>query len=39
MTPLPLPAEKTAALVGNSYIRVVQNSPRLFGFAYSLGEH
>lgn len=39
LDPFTLAGRKTAALVGNSYIRVVQNSPRLFGFAYSLGEH
>ena len=39
LDPFTLAGRKTAALVGNSYIRLVQNSPRLFGFAYFLGEH
>ena len=38
LDPFTLAGKKTAALVGNSYIRLVQNSPRLFGLAYSLGE-
>ncbi|HJA93621.1 MAG TPA: hypothetical protein H9717_11010 [Candidatus Eisenbergiella merdipullorum] len=38
LDPFTLAGRKTAALVGNSYIRLVQNAPRLFGLAYSLGE-
>lgn len=38
LDPFTLAGRKTAAVVGNSYIRLVQNSPGFFGFVYSLGE-
>lgn len=38
MDPYRLVGKNTADYVGNSYIGLVQRSPRLFGWLYSLGE-
>lgn len=38
LDPFQLAGEHTAAHVGNTYIRLVQRSPRSFGLLYSLGE-
>lgn len=38
LDPFQLAGKHTAAHVGNSYIRLVQRSPKSFGLLYSLGE-
>ena len=38
MDPLILAGKNTAGIVGNSYIKLVQHSPRSFGALYALGE-
>ncbi len=38
LDPFQLAGKHTAAYVGNSYIRLVQRSPKSFGLLYSLGE-
>lgn len=38
MDPYELAGEKTAKIIGDSYIKLVQKSPKTFGCVYALGE-